>query len=146
MNCALYVNNSPTNAMTKDLNPIVEYNIELKDSNSITDISIIIAEPNAEKIILSNYCHIPLLGRYYFIMDITNIKQGVWQLDLHCDVLMSFRERILAHTAVIARQEKEFDVLLNDELYKLNQNPVVTTRKFPKGFGTPSFVLAVAGD
>lgn len=146
MRCTLYVNKSPTNRMEKELDVITEYEIEFKGSNSVTDITLTLAESNAEMIIRANYAFIPLLRRYYFIMDIRNIKQGLWELDLHCDVLMSFREQILAHSAVIARQETQFDVMLNDELYRLNQNPVITTRKFPAGFGQPSFVLAVAGD
>ncbi len=46
-----------------------------------------------------NYCHIPDLGRFYFIRDIQSITLNVWELYLECDVLESYKAEILASNA-----------------------------------------------
>ncbi len=46
-----------------------------------------------------NYCHIPDLGRFYFIRDIQSITLNVWELHLECDVLESYKAEILASNA-----------------------------------------------
>lgn len=46
-----------------------------------------------------NYCHIPDLGRYYFIRDIQSITSIIWELHLECDVLESYKSEILASNA-----------------------------------------------
>lgn len=46
-----------------------------------------------------NYCHIPDLGRFYFIRDIQSITLNVWELRLECDVIESYKAEILASNA-----------------------------------------------
>ena len=62
----------------------------------------------------ANYCYIPDFQRYYFILNITSVRQGLWELELNCDVLMSYRARIKELTAIIARQEYSYNPLLLD--------------------------------
>lgn len=62
----------------------------------------------------ANYCYIPDFQRYYFILNITSVRQGLWEMELNCDVLMSYRARIKELTAIIARQEFSYNPLLLD--------------------------------
>ena len=39
----------------------------------------------------TNYAYISGFGRYYFITNITSIATNLWRLDMHEDVLMTFR-------------------------------------------------------
>lgn len=41
-----------------------------------------------------NYCYIPTFSRYYYIDNIIVLRNGVYELYLRCDVLMSFKDVI----------------------------------------------------
>ena len=60
----------------------------LKDNTSVTDPSIIIENGSMPA---ANYAYIADLGRYYFINDITALSATLWRLDMHVDVLMSYK-------------------------------------------------------
>lgn len=61
-----------------------------------------------------NYVYIENFHRYYFVTDISNIKNGLWSMSLHVDVLMSFKDEIRANKGVIARNENDFNNLIED--------------------------------
>ena len=48
-----------------------------------------------------NYVHIPQFHRYYFISDIVNIKNNLWEIHMKVDVLESFKTQIKANKAII---------------------------------------------
>lgn len=52
-----------------------------------------------------NYAEIADFGRYYFIDSITIIRNGISQLNLRVDPLMSFRADIAALPAVLIRSQ-----------------------------------------
>lgn len=61
-----------------------------------------------------NYAYIPELSRYYFVRDIDNVNNKLWILKLHVDVLMTYRTNILQLKAEVARNEFDYDLLLED--------------------------------
>lgn len=63
-----------------------------------------------------NYVQIPQFGnRYYFVVGITSVQKNIWEISMKCDVLMTYKQRIKAMQAVVARQEFNFDPDLRDE-------------------------------
>lgn len=56
-----------------------------------------------------NYCHIPVLERFYFIRDIQNITRNIWELHLECDVLETYKAEILASNARYSRSLRTGD-------------------------------------
>ena len=56
-----------------------------------------------------NYAEIPELNRFYFVDSITNISATLWQLDLSCDVLETYKADILASKARLYRNLKAGD-------------------------------------
>lgn len=65
-----------------------------------------------------NYVYIPIFNRYYFVTDVVSIVNGLWGIGLRCDVLMSFSDKILRQTALIGRNEFEYnpDIVDNQRL------------------------------
>lgn len=65
-----------------------------------------------------NYCYIQEFNRYYFI-DKKNYNQGIWELQLDEDVLMSFLDDIYKQKAIISKQESDpINKYYNDGTYK----------------------------
>ena len=56
-----------------------------------------------------NYAYITELNRFYFVDSITNISAKLWQLDLSCDVLETYKADILASKARLYRNLKAGD-------------------------------------
>ena len=73
-----------------------------------------------------NYVYIPIFGRYYFVDRITNVLMGLWRIDLRCDVLMTYKQAIGGLTALIARQESDYNLELIDPKLPTEKEAVVT--------------------
>lgn len=138
-------NNSENEALTKTIKDLETLEGELNTSSSIIDPIITVTGMTNLTLRDANYMTISAFGRKYFINDIINVRTGVWELHAHVDVLSSFASEIKANTGIIARQENKWNLYLDDGLFKTYQNPNIITKKFPTGFTTTSFVLAVAG-
>lgn len=93
-----------------------------------------------------NYISCTEMGRSYFVRNITSAS-GMWEISCECDVLSTYKYQIRANSAIIRRQENEWNLFYNDGSFRTYQNPHIITKSFPSGFdpSTPTFVLAVAG-
>lgn len=56
-----------------------------------------------------NMIYIPILKRYYFIENVTLIRKGLYQINLHIDVIYTYREKIRASKGRIGETEKEVE-------------------------------------
>lgn len=118
----LYSNNSDTNRVDKT-SFIVEkmtLNGTLREETSVMNPSIIVSSDSS--ILNSNYAYIELFKRYYFITNITSIRNGLWRIDLRCDVLMSFKDEIKNIKCLVARNENSYNPLLNDNKVIIQKN------------------------
>ena len=91
-----------------------------------------------------NYAYISEFGRYYFINNIV-CKGKLFELQMHVDVLKTYASGIRGNNAVIARQQNEYNLYLQDGVFKTEAIPHYEIRKFPSGFSGYEFVLCVAG-
>ena len=99
---------------TSYLSNATTLNGTLREQCSITNPEIIIEYASTPT---WNYCYIAEFGRYYFITDgVTAVRENLWRIPLKRDVLMSYKNEIKATTAIIARQEYQFNADLNDPL------------------------------
>lgn len=137
-------NESETIALDKTLSTIATLMGTLREESSIINPSIIV-EANLVDLKNANYLTVDSFGRSYFINDMTSIRNGLVQLSCHVDVLSSFASEIRANRGIIFRQEKNWNLYLNDGVIEVYQNPIVTTKEFPHSFEGESYVLALAG-
>lgn len=141
----LYKNNSEDNKIRKNITQISALNGILKEGTSILKPTILI-EANVSALKGCNYFYIPEFGRYYYITDIISSRNNLVQISGRCDVLMSFANEILANSAIIKKQETDWNLYLDDDTFKVYSNNQIVTKLFPAGFNTQKFVLAVAGN
>lgn len=141
---AVQRNNSPSIYVDKDISTIATYTGSIKDETDISD-PIFILEADLADLTRVNYCTIAAFNRSYFINNITSIRAGLVELDCHVDVISSFKAQIRANKAILLKQEKDWNLYINDGSLMTYQNPLISTIDFPSGFSSPEFILAVAG-
>lgn len=144
MNIQFFTNLSEKNAVNKNITQLFDFNGTLREESSVIDP--VITVTGLTNLPSINYAYIPEFGRYYFITNIKCVRNNYFQVSMHVDVLMTYKSQILANSAIIERNEIEYDLKINDGLFKTQQNPRIAQFEFPNGFTNWDFVLAVAGN
>lgn len=141
---SFYVNSSEKNKLDKTLTLITTLSGVLKESTSIID-PIIVIEGDLSAFTGCNYMQIDTFGRSYFVNNIRSVNNGLIEITAHVDVISTYKNAIRANSAIIRKQERNWNLYLNDGSLRVYQNPDVIVKTFPSGFTTQEFVLAVAG-
>lgn len=142
----LYKNTSDSNVVSKTISQVYECEGTLKEATSITEPVITLSGINSI-ITEFNYVYIPEFNRYYYVTDMVSIKNNLWAVSCKVDVLMSYKDIIYKQTAVVDRQEYNYNTMLSDNRLRVQANPYLITRKFPKGFtGDYNYALVLAGN
>lgn len=143
MQIKLYKNLSEANTIGKSLTQESVRTGTLKDGCSVLSPSVVLTGENLSGF---NYAYIPEFSRYYFIKEITSVKSGLWEISMRVDVLETYKDSIKANTAILKRQEKIWDMYINDEKFKAESTNKTATIMFPQNhFNTVNFILTVAG-
>lgn len=145
MTIKLFVNASEKNKLDKELTLALETTGTLKEDTSLIDPVIKLTGKTFSEMASINYMQIVDLGRYYFINDVISINNDIVEVHAHVDVLTTYKDQIRAQNAIIARQEKKWNLYLNDGVFKTYQNPHIVTKAFPSGFTEQHFIFSVAG-
>ena len=129
------INKSPTSVMTlmgtlREETDIIDPQITIEYSGTLTNV---------------NYMYIAEFHRYYFITKIESIRNGLWRVYAHCDVLKTYANAILGTPAVVARNESTYNLYLNDAMFKVQSNPRLQLAKFPNKFSGESYILVMKG-
>ena len=143
MEIILYYNDSEKIKLDKELTKIGSIEGRLFQNTSITKPSIMFDLDTA--VFSANYLYIPQFNRYYFITDVVNVSANKWQIQARVDVLTSFKSAIRENTAIIERQENEYNLYLDDKYYRAYQNEDVQYKKFSGSLPTDKYILVVNG-
>lgn len=144
-NIVLQVNNSEKERLDKSITDIATISGTLREKTSLID-PVIVIEGDLSNYVNCNYMTIPAFNRSYFINNITSVSNNLFEISAHVDVLTTYKDQIRTNDAIIARQEKKWNLYLNDGVFKTYQNPYIVTKAFPSGFTSQHFVFSVAGN
>ena len=144
MDITLQRNNSEKNKLDKNITDIVTLSGTLREQTSIIN-PVIVIEEDLSSFVNCNYMTISAFNRSYFINNITSINNNLFEISAHVDVLSTYKSQIRENSAIIARQEKKWNLYLNDGVFKTYQNPHIVTKAFPSGFTEQHFIFSVAG-
>ena len=144
MDITLYTNNSEKNKLDKNLSNAKTFSGKLREESSIVNPSILIQIENPSNF---NYAYNPEFKRYYFITDITSIRNGLWEVTMHVDVLMSFKDKIKATPVILSDTESAGATnYITGEQWKTNTKNTTEIKQFPKGLNpNGEFILITAG-
>lgn len=143
MEIILYYNDSEKIKLDKELRQIGTIEGRLFQNTSITKPSIMFDLDTT--VFSANYLYIPQFNRYYFITDVVNVSANKWQIQARVDVLTSFKSTIRENTAIIERQENEYNLYLDDKYYRAYQNEDVQYKKFSGSLPSDKYILVVNG-
>ena len=144
MKIEFYKNSSEKNKIGKFLSSVLTLNGNLRDECSITSPSILV---EATSLVDYNYCYIPEFKRYYFISDITSVRNNLWRVSLKCDVLESFKKDILNLSCIVDKQQNQsYSNNIDDGSYINRADSFVEIANYQNGFNSSGeFILITAG-
>lgn len=92
-----------------------------------------------------NYAKIDSLNRYYFIDDVKYIAVDLWEIRLHCDVLMTYKDYlgwsygVLTHGAIMSTVQD-----YNDTKYDFSRSYTKQEYKFENNFNSEGNNILIA--
>ena len=118
-------------------------NCSIKEQTDVTNITLRIQ--TTDNLSGYNYAYVSEYGRYYFIDKIETTPTGYWVLSCRCDVLMSFKDQILALKGTVTRSESVYNVYLQDSEYKALSYRNIVTKRFHNAINQDTFILMTVG-
>lgn len=109
MDIIFYSVSDGDNVINKSLVDGFNININLKNVSDVTRLDLTLLESETFKIADYNYCHIPLLERYYFVDSMQRVNNKMVSVNLVCDVLETYKTEILNSVARFKRNIKQGD-------------------------------------
>lgn len=116
----------------------------LKGESPLMDPIIIIEHDNPAGY---NYCHIAQFNRYYFVTEIVSVRNRIWELHLHVDVLMSFANYIRASYAIVSESSNaDISNYISNDVWVATVKDKTDVLPFPQGFlEHGQYILITAG-
>ena len=130
MTITLYKTTDENNVVYKTLTNSQNFsNCVLKENTSvITPIIFIQTDTNLSTY---NYCYIPDFSRYYYITNVSSVRNGLWQINLKVDVLMSYKNYLSTMDCIVRRSEQDYNKYIYDNENKTLSYKEIKTVKFP---------------
>lgn len=75
-----------------------------------------------------NYVYIEAFGRYYFVTGVVSVRYNLWEISLECDVLMTYKDKLLECEAFIDRNENTYNPKLTDNRKVIEQGQRVLSK------------------
>ena len=145
MRIILYHNASDTRVINKTLVGGREFEGVMRDEMSV--MTPVIRLEN-QGVIDYNYAYIPDLQRYYVVSSIDCYRDGIWDISLSVDVLMSFRGDIMILPVIVDKQTmmENGDEYIDDGSLVTDNIMFTRLHSFDSGFNdSPEYILITAG-
>ena len=146
MDINLYINNSEPERVIKSLTNVATLTGSLHNESDVVNPYVIIEGayfPSS-----ANYAYIADFGRYYYVTEVSSIRNGYIGVSLASDPLMSFANDIKNLRAIIDRQanSEHANMYLPDDVIVHDSREFYAVKTFQNGFNdNGEFILITAG-
>lgn len=143
MDIILYQINSEYERLNKTLSSGLTLTGTLRGESSIINPSFIIETQNPSSY---NYCYIQDFNRYYFITNITSVRNGLWRINCEVDVLMSFKSGIENLEVIVSDATSDFYNYMLGEQWQSSVKSKTDIINFPNGLlDDGEYILITSG-
>lgn len=118
-----------------------------RNDSSIIDPIVLIEKTNPAEFHY-NYMFIPEFQRWYFVNDIISIRNKIWEIHAHVDVLYTWRAEIGQMKCVIDKSEEigNANMYMDDGSFVMDSRKYNRVLPFPTGLSKDgTFILICAG-
>lgn len=145
MTITLMLSKSEPNSLSKELKAVATYTGTLRAQCSIID-PVIEIQLDTLRLNISqcNYLYIPDFKRYYFIKNITVIRQNLWQISCHVDVLYTYADYIKQLPALVSRSGLDSPYIEDDKVV-YQSAPYIVTKTFPESLSDKQYLVTLIG-
>lgn len=145
MEVTLYNNSSDNNVLSKSLATIGSTNVSLKGGSSTINPRFTL-QISGESIKNANYFYIPYFGRYYFLTEKVAMRESLYELAGHVDVLMTFAGAIKATPAILSASATLGSNYISGAPWVRNCKNKTDIVTFPSGLlDSGEYILITAG-
>ena len=109
MQITFYSTDDGENVINKTLSQGVTIPIHLKRETDILNPVLTLTNKTGINYSQFNYCYIDVLKRFYFIKTVRQLNNALFHVELSCDVLETYKDKILASKARFKRKVKTGD-------------------------------------
>ena len=127
-NLKLYLNSSENSDLIKKLSNEKPITGQSRTAVDILNPVIDLVGMNVNKY---NYCYVEELQRYYYIENVIIAPNGIYRLQMHVDVLMTYKDDILESSGLI-RKNSKYNPYAGD--YEVESRYDLTKHEFQNGF------------
>lgn len=132
------------------LTKVIELDGTLKQPTSLSNVVVTIEYDKTPNF---NYVYIEEFSRYYFITNIVSVRNNVWQITMHVDVLYTYNTIIDESYAFIERAEQQHNPMIVDNKrvfesgYQIEKNEISNDvfRTFTMTPSDDDFVYVITG-
>lgn len=137
----LYNNESPNNKISKSITLLDTLTGVLRGETDAVSPTIRIC---ADSFPAFNYAYIPDLGRYYYLRDVKEIRNDIWDISLISDPLMSFN--LDSITGIVVESEAGGSEYLEHRHFVRNVKSKTDILPFSSGLlDSGEYILITAG-
>lgn len=142
MTITLYNNASDNNVVHKTITQTAALTGTLKNETNVVNPVVIIQSATP---VVGNYAYIPAFGRYYYVNEVKCIRNEIYEIKMHVDVLMSFN--LSSIQGILSESEKdEINRYLPSRGFVINSKHKTDIVPFPNGLNaTGEYILITAG-
>lgn len=139
----LYQYGGPSNTVGKGAKVVDTLTGTFRDATSVSSPTFTI-ERNSP--VGFNYVYIEAFDRFYYVTGVSADMHSIVTVSCTVDVLETAGASLKEFEAVVKRQENEYNLYLDDGIFKAYQNTKHKIIAFPNPFTDYSYILAIAGN
>lgn len=137
----LYNTSSDSNVVHKYVTQVANMEGTLRNESNVVRPRVLIESSTLPE---CNYAYIPEFSRYYYITEIEAVRNGLFQINLKSDVLMSFS--LMGSTGILQESERVINPYLPSRGFVKTCKTKTDILQFPSGLlETGEYILITAG-
>lgn len=125
----LGVCSDPVNKISKIMTNVTDFDCIVKKVEGINIMNPTILVNSS--VVDFNYCYIPDFKRYYYIKSVNIAPNGIFEVELNEDVLMSWKNYINNSKAMLKRSADFRNYYLADRSMPVTNKTLTWTKEFP---------------